>query len=210
MNEADISTLEDCVITNLTDVTCNRYLSWLLGEQEAVPPAGSEGLRWALAHCNSGVTWGCYEEEGKIWRLGNQVAPEISPPIQRETLQEVRVFGEPGEVLIWRAGTELRGRILRESDSPADRNDKSNPLRPSDECRILRGDRVERNCPHRFTWIADRAGAEQVIPETVTDDQLRERRIRLRVRHYYEQDPETGSVRISATRLVALSVEGNQ
>lgn len=210
MSEANVSTIDGCVITNLTDVTCNRYLSWLLGRQGTIPIQGSEWLRWALAHCDSGVTWGYYEEEGRIWRLGNQVAPEVSPPIQRETLQELRIFGEPGEVLIWRAGTERRGRVLRGSDDLAAQNDESNPLRPSDECRMLRGDRVERNCSHRFTWIADRAGAEQVIPETITDDQLRERRVGLRVRHYYEQDPNTGAVRIAVTRLVALSVEGNQ
>jgi hypothetical protein len=59
-----------------------------------------------------------------------------------------------------------------------------------------------------FSHIADGTGAEQVIPIEVSNEQLEKRSVRLCVRHYYEQDDESGSARIAATRLVNLAAEG--
>ncbi len=195
------------VIEPLDAAACDRFLGWLLGEPGSDSPGGATGLAWALAHCDDGVTWGRFDPESKTWRLGHQVVPAVSPPIRRETLQELRVFGESHEVLIWRTELGLRGRLLRETDPAADRADTSDPLRPTDESRILRGDRVRAVCEHRFTHVADRAGAEQIVPVEVTDDELRARRLRLAVSHYYERDPENGAVRIAVSRLVKLMVK---
>lgn len=198
-----------CDLSPLDSEACERYLAWLLGQTGAGEPEEARGLAWALAHCDDGVTWGRYDAAAKVWRLGSQVVPEVSPPIRREMLQELRIFGETGEVLIWRTEAGLHGRFLRETDPPADRNDESNPLRPSDEPRILRGDRVLGQLQHDFTRIGDGAGAEQVLPLVVTDDQLRAAQVRLDVRHYYESDAKTGAVRIAATRLVTLRLGGS-
>jgi len=188
--------------------TCERYLDWLLAKDAVAAPEGATGLDRALAHCDDGVTWGRFDASAKVWRLGNQAAPEVSPPLRLETLQELRLFGEAGEVLIWRTEEGPRGRSLREGPRPADGSDDSDPLRPMDESRILRGDRVVEQYRYGFTQIGDRAGAAQVVPLEVTAEQLQERRLRLQVRHYYEQDPESGAVRIAATRLVTLTSGG--
>lgn len=197
-----------CELTPLDSSTCEGYVSWLRGEESVAAPEGATGLAWALAHCDDGVTWGRYDEAARAWRLGNQVAPDVSPPIRPETLQELRLFGKDGEVLIWRTEAGLRGRVLRETQPSRNRDDEADPLRSSEESRVLRGDLVLAQCEYGFTRIRDRAGAEQVLPIEVSDEQLRAAQIRLVVRHYFEADGETGAVRIAATRLVRLKMGG--
>ncbi len=208
MTETEASpVLGGCDLSVLDSTACQRYLAWMIGENEATAPEGATGLDWALAHCDDGVTWGRYDAAAAVWLLGNQVAPEISPPIHQESLQELRMFGETSEVLIWRTDEGLQGRVLQETDPPTNRKDTSNPLRPSDEPRVVRGDEAK---PYNrdFTRVWDRAGAEQVLPLATTTEQLRAAQVRLTVRHYYESDADTGMVRIAATRLVALTSGG--
>lgn len=200
--------LAGCELSMLDSAACQRYLAWLLGEDEAAAPEGAIGLDWALAHCDDGVTWGRHDAEAKAWRLGNQVAPEVSPPIRWESLQELRLFGETSEILIWRTDTGLRGRVLREGDPAPEPGDTSNPLRPSDESYILRGVHVVAQHDHNFTQVGDRTGAEQLLPLAVTAEQLRTGQVRLATCQYYESDAETGAVRIAATRLVKLTSGG--
>ncbi|MBI2567945.1 MAG: hypothetical protein HYV63_13015 [Candidatus Schekmanbacteria bacterium] len=199
--------LAGCELSTLDSAVCQRWLAWLLGDSN-VAPEGAPGLHWALAHCDDGVTWGRYDADAKVWRLGNQVAPEVSPPIHRESLLELRLFGETSEVLIWRTDAGLVGRVIREGDPAPGPGDISNPLRPSDDSRILRGGHVVAQRDHDFTRVGDQTGAEQVLPLAVTAEQLRTGQVRLAARHYYEADAETGAVRITATRLVTLTSGG--
>ncbi|MGE4056659.1 MAG: CRISPR-associated protein Csx19 [Vicinamibacterales bacterium] len=201
--------LAGCDLSMLDYAACQRYLAWLLGEKEATEPEGATGLVWALAHSDDGVTWGRHDASAKVWRLGNQAVPEVSPPIRPEALQELRLFGEAGEVLIWRTDADLRGRMLLDAGPGADRPNESDSLRPSDESRILRGEHVVERSEHGFSHVGDRTGAEQVLPLEVTKEQLRAAQVRLEVRHYYESDADTGAVRIVATRLVRLTAGGS-
>lgn len=197
---------EDCKIELLDSEACERYVSWLLGEESAAD--GADGLAWALAHCDDGVTWGRYDVEGNTWVVGSDVAPGVSPPIRSQALQELRLFGERSEILIWRTDAGFRGRVLRETEPATDRSDASNPVRLLDEPRVIRGAFVVARCGHGFTHIGDAAGAEQVLPLAVNNELLRAAQVRLHVRHYYEADMKTGAVRIAATRLVRLTDRG--
>jgi CRISPR-associated protein (TIGR03984 family) len=201
--------LAGCDLSMLDSAACERYLGWLLGEKEANEPEGARGLAWALAHCDDGVTWGRHDASAKVWHFGNQAIPEVSPSIRPEALQELRVFGEAGEVLIWRTDAGLRGRMLLDASPGADRSNESDFLRPSNESRILRGDHVVEQCEHGFSRVGDRTGAEQVLPLEVTKEQLHAAQVRLEVRHYYQSDADTGAVRIAATRLVTLTAGGS-
>lgn len=191
-----------CNLSLLDDTACQQRLAWLLGEGENLIPEETSGLKWALAHCDDGVTWGRYEAE--VWHFGNQVAPEVSPSIRPKSLLELRLFGEEVEVLIWRTDAGFRGRILRE-DASASSTDTNDFLRPTDEPRILRGIQVIASLNHNFTHVRDQTGAEQVVPLAVTTEQLRSGRVRLVVRHFYEADATTGAVRIAASRLVTIT-----
>lgn len=209
MNETEAPlTLARCDLTTLDTLSCEQFVSWLLGK-EAAAPAAPAGLDWALAHCDDGVTWGRFDAATGAWRLGSEAAPDLSPPIRAEALQELRLFGERSEVLIWRSDSHLRGRVLAETDPVADRSDEDDPLRPSDDSRVLRGAYVVAPCDHGFTQVGDGAGAEQLLPLAAVNEQIRDARIRLDVRHYYEIDAATGAVRIAATRLVRLTVGGS-
>ena len=204
------SDLFGCELSKLDAAACNECLAWLIGVQKEPPkfPAAAD-LVWALGHCDDGVTWGRRAPQNGLWLLGHQSAPEVSPPIRPETLQELRLFGDMAEVLIWRTDDGLRGRLFRESDPAAYFNGETNPLRPSDESRIIRGSQVIAQCEHGFTHVGDGAGAEQVLPRAVTKEQLQGAQVVLTVRHYWEQDVDTGAVRIAATRLVNLAVGGS-
>lgn len=200
--------LAGCELSVLDPTACDEYLAWLLGREYAAPPEGALALHWALAHCDDGVTWGRYDRGTGVWRLGSEVAPGISPPIREESLQELRLFGETGEVLIWRGEDGLAGRELRDGVVARETGETPDPLRPSDEARVLGGNTVRSRLPHDFTHVADGAGAEQILPLSVTTEQLQGKEVRLVVRHYYEEDEETGTVRVTATRLVKLESGG--
>lgn len=188
-------------LETLDSAKCERALAWLLGE-ESQPPKLPGGLKWALAHCDDGVTWGRWDAAEGRWRLASDVKSEVSPRPARERLQQLRLFGPEAEVFIWRDGEELLGRVLKDADAmPAE-----DPLRPSDENRILLGDYVLESLPNGFTHVGDRAGLHQVLPLAVDNPQLNDRQARLKVRHYWAQDPETGAVRIVATRLVDVCI----
>lgn len=187
-----------CRISPLDEAACQRYLGWLAGETDR--PDGADGIAWALGHFDDGVTWGRWDRETTSWATGHDVAPDVSPAIRVTTLQELRFFGDGREVLIWRTPMGLRGREVTETDDLKE----GAALAPVDESRILRGAHVQRELDPGFTHVADGTGARQVLPMRVTDQQLRSQSARLLVRHYFERDDGTGTVRVALTRLVAL------
>lgn len=193
----------------LDSSACGHYLSWLLGEDPPTLPKLVPGLVWALAHCDDGVTWGRYDAKMNSWHLGNRAFPDLSPSVSQETLQELRLFGESGEALIWRTDSGLRGRVIGETESESARSKDTDPLRPSEESRLVRGNFVVARREDEFTQIGDGTGAEQVLPLIVSTEQLQKSQIRLVVRHYFERDPETGMIRLAATRLVRLMLGDN-
>jgi CRISPR-associated protein (TIGR03984 family) len=163
------------------------WLNWLTGS--GPPPAETHGVRFSLAHSDSGVTWGFLDEQGQ-WKLGAAVDPALCPVPTAESLHELRLIGETAEVLIWHGDGELQGRILADDSSAFD---SQNPLRPMDEGRKLRGT-PDNPTKDGFKRYVDVGGAQHLAPESFPED--------FSVRHYLKQDPDTGAVRIAATRLV--------
>lgn len=197
--EAMQSPISSCQITPIDSGTCERYLAWLSGS--VGKPAGEGRLAWMLGHFDDGVTWGrC--DEADTWTTSCAVPQDTSPRNFASSLLELRLFGPASEILIWRTPTGLSGRVV--NDSPLANSFESDPLGPCDESRLVRGDRVQAQLPHNFTCVADATGANQALPIPVTDGELKNHRIRLRARHYFQQDGRTGAVRIALTRLVAL------
>lgn len=193
-----------CSIAPIDRATCEQVVAWLCGERDSAPEDLGAGFAWALAHSDDGVTWGRFDWEASCWRLGHDAVPEVSPPVRSEAIQELRLFGEGGELLLWRSDEGLRGRLLEDAEGDHPR-DEIDPLRPSDEHRIVRGDRVRASAGGGFTRVTDATGAEQVLPVALDEAQLRQRKVRLHVRHYWVQNQDDGTVRIAVTRLVALT-----
>lgn len=164
----------------------HAWLAWFNGSGN--PPSDTLGVRFALAHCDAGVTWG-YLASAR-WRLSSEVDPELSPVPTVASLHELRLFGHLAEVLIWRSEQGLSGRSLADWDGVEGVDDA---LRPIDEKRFLCGcDRPSKQGD--FIRYTGRGGAEHLAPASLP---LRS----FGVRHYLEQDRITGAVRIAATLL---------
>ena len=86
---------------------------------------------------------------------------------------------------------------------------KEEYLSPLDETRILLGNRLLAPPRAHFSRVAAPTGAEQVVPLNLSEADFKDGRwpLRLEVRHYKQQDPETGDVRLAATRLVEIRRE---
>lgn len=172
--------------------SCEHWLAWLQGAGDRPDDKEFHG---ALAHLDDGLAWARYDTGAGRWRQGHEAFPELAPMIAAEPLRELRLFGPTGEVLIWRGPADLCGRLLTDAD----------PGWALDESRILRGERVLADPVQGFTPIADRSGSRQVVPLVIERRDLQARRIRLKVRQYFERDRETGALRIAAARLVELA-----
>lgn len=186
--------IEGCDLERIDGAASKAWLDHVLGRGAA--PVALSDPAWVLCHCDDGVTWG--RREGSGWLLGSPVFPDLCPQPSELGLQELRVFSAAAEVLIWRVGDGLRGRILRDSAVPV----KNASCSPRDENRLLVSGRVG-EFRNGFTRVGDGTGAEQALPLRVAEGPAHAWP-RLRVRHFFARDEATGSVRVVATRLVEV------
>jgi hypothetical protein len=88
-------------------------------------------LNYLLAHAEDGVIWGRFDNEHlttaeKVFHKSDFKVD--FPTLRLLTLQQCRVFGQNGEVLLWRTGEKWRSRLVQ--DNPEDRQNsrKTNSL----------------------------------------------------------------------------------
>jgi CRISPR-associated protein (TIGR03984 family) len=161
-------------------------------------------LKWLLAHADDGVIWGKLDENGQLI-TSDSVAPNVSPALRSETLQQARLFSENAELLLWRDGdNQWRSRLIRK---PLD-GETPTFTDAIDEPQMLWGTHPQPP-DNGFTLMNDGAqGLRHAVPLVVSgtfDEQTRP--LRLWVRHYVGEDAN-GFARIVASRLVDLKVEG--
>lgn len=160
-----------------------------------VVQARQRGLRYLLAHADDGVIWGRVDDDDLHTSYG--IAP-TSPPLRSSTLQQARLFGPAGELLLWRSDDGWRARFV------ADRGESTDDF--VDEAQILWGDTVEKT-QDGFTLVREGSqGMRHAVPIAVTADQLVQRKLRLRVRHYITENDD-GEASITLSRLVQLLPE---
>lgn len=193
--------IEGGTIETLDTDACQAYLNWVI--DSVAPSKCSKDIAWLLAYCYDGVTWGCIKND-QSWRTSSMFFPELCPCISQSNLLEIRLFGLEREILIWRTESGFSGRSM--VDKPGQK--KNDPCRPDDEIRILLGDQVMATTKDGFTRVRTKSGMEQAIPLVCTDKDYAEGRMPcLLMRHYFEQDEETGVVRVAASRLVNVFKE---
>jgi len=191
-----------CEIVLLDEEEVRQVLDWVVGKAPCPSRLGGKEFRWALAYCHDGVTWGrCDDGDGGRWVLGSSVAPNECPLPTDKNVLELRLFGLDAEVLLWREGARLKGRLLEDLHK-----DVSAPgfLQPLREELLLRG-RTAQPLTNGFSLVEDGTGARQVVPVNVSGTAAR--RLRLVVRHYCSRLPHNGVVRVALTRLVDLVLE---
>jgi CRISPR-associated protein (TIGR03984 family) len=158
-------------------------------------------LRWLLAHADDGVIWG--ELRNRQLVTSDSVAPEVSPPLRTETLQQARLFAEHAELLLWRDGdNQWHARLIRdavEGETPVFTD-------AIDEPQLLWGTHGE----HRsgFTMLRDGAqGLRHAVPMELPLGKNNETDpLRLWVRHYLQED-QNGFTHIVVSRLLDLRQE---
>lgn len=164
---------------------------WLLGKARAYD------LRILLAHADDGVIWGRANDDGLHTSHG--IAPE-SPPLRATTLQQCRLFGPAGELLVWRINDGWRARYVTDTTDHSDDT--------IDEDQILWGSNVE-TVKDRFTLVREGSqGMRHAVPIVVSNQQLERHQLRLRVRHYINENID-GEARVTLSRLVRLLPEND-
>jgi CRISPR-associated protein (TIGR03984 family) len=202
MSQPEKSEFEGCKIESLSNEECRAFLGWVTGGKKPAP--NGNGVSWLLAHCHDGVTWGRFDGDNECWRLSSTPFPDLCPAMSEVNLLELRIFGPVSEILIWRADEALKGRQLMDEQKTT----PSSPMCPVYEDRILVGNQ-QIETKDGFTRIRTSAGAEQAVPLECKNDDFKNARwpLRLKVRHYFEQNEKTGAVRISVSRLVNVFKE---
>ena len=158
--------------------------------------AAAHKLTYLLAHAEDGVIWGHFPA-GKLATSGeafNQLAQ-----LRLLTLQQCRIFGEAGEVMLWKSDEEWQARLCRDS---AD-------IECIPEGQMLWGTKQEAQS-EGFTLVADGSqGLKHALPlqniPFSPDRNKLVRPIRLKVHHYFAED-EDGLAYICMSRLVSLFV----
>jgi len=153
--------------------------------------ASEHGLSYLLAHADDGVIWGRFAENGEL-DISGKVFREVEVQLRAKTLQQARLFGPAGEVLLWRVeGGFLSNNLLDGAETP------ENAL---EEQHYLWGVGQEIEKERQFTLMEDgQQGLWHAVPRVITSQQ----RAALKVRHYVAYD-EQDQAYITCSRLVDL------
>jgi len=173
------------------------------------------GLRWLLAYFDDGVIWGEVREENLI--LSSEVVTDVSPPFRLKTLWEIRLFGPAGELLVWRdeiyPTNALRARLIKDISEKGRRNSCEVYQECYDEEFILWGTRGKEEKGGFTRMIEGSQGLVHVVPLSGLHGKHMDSHketfhpLRLLVRHYLQDDKETGFTYIVNSRLCDLYAE---
>ncbi|MGB3240227.1 MAG: CRISPR-associated protein Csx19 [Geitlerinemataceae cyanobacterium] len=159
--------------------------------------AASHQLTYLLAHADDGVIWGRFDRE-KLTTADKIFYPSefnvYLPKLRLRTLQQCRIFGNNGEILLWRINDrQFKWRFIGNLQQEK-----------IIEKQILWGTHgIKRD---NFTLLSEGSqGLKHAVP--FTDIELNNKKlvnpVRLLVHHYISYD-ESGVARIDRSRLVDL------
>jgi CRISPR-associated protein (TIGR03984 family) len=156
----------------------------------------SEDMPWLLVHADDGVIWGRRQPNGSLL-LSSDVFdlksryPAIAVELRPETLQQVRIFGQAGELLIWRDGVLFHGRSIVDSDAQSEDTWQDQHL--------LWGAPNEQK--DGFTLLREgQQGAQHAVPMEIPGN----RRAALVVRHYIRADEHSQAI-VYLSRLLSVA-----
>ncbi len=153
-------------------------------------------LLYLLAHAYDGVIWGRFDK-GKLTLSGEVFdVEEVSVKLRQETLQQARLFGPAGELLIWRTGDGFAAHLINEEGvQPEDILE--------DETHWLWGTGMTINdMPNDLKFTLMHEGQEG-LRHAPPRGEAKNWRVGLQVRHQVQYD-EQGQAYIALSRLVDL------
>jgi len=145
-----------------------------------------------LAHADDGVIWGKVVDQNLA--LAGDAFSEVRVALHPKTLQQLRLFGPVGELLIWQTAEGFAGRLIADG--------KESPSASFEDHQWLWGTRNrDKDDPKGiFTLLVDgKQGLRHAPPITGLGDD----RVMLTLRHYVDYDAE-GQAHIIASRLTGL------
>ncbi len=170
--------------------------AWLAARMTAEMP-------WLLAHADDGVIWGRREPDGALILSSDVFSsaakyPAIAVPLRALTLQQARIFGPGGELLLWRTDGGFAARRIADGANAED---------IFEEDHLLWGTRRQFAIQAGFTLRDEgEQGPQHAVPLEVGDGE----RAALRVRHCVAYDPPSDMAYVALSRLVDLiKVEGS-
>ena len=163
---------------------------WLFGY------ARQHALDWLLAHADDGVIWGRWTPDS--WVLSSVCFPDDSPPLRAETLQQVRLFGAPGELHLWRVDGGWRGRLLTDSEED-DFIARSYLVWGTDVSEALP------KAQSGLLLLSEGAEGLRHAPPLPAQTPPTKARLAVEVRHYVQYNDDDGAAYLAASRLVKLA-----
>lgn len=164
-------------------------------------------LPYLLAHAEDGVIWGRFDTDRGSLITAREVFPECKfPELRLNTLQQCRLFGKAGEVLLWNSNGKWRSRLILETKASELITKEQIGLIP--EFQILWGTKGQENKEHSFTLLSDGSqGLKHAVPlidiNFDQDEKAPKRPVKLEVHHYFCYNSD-GVARIFLSRLVCL------
>jgi CRISPR-associated protein (TIGR03984 family) len=179
------------------------------------------GLRWLLAYTHAGIVWGELRDTQLV------LAPSDSS-VTWSNLQQARLFGPTGELLLWPSAPALwRWRCYSDTDTIAEATlegaaitahdialaqelvnhtanaDSTSAIYEYQEAFYLLWGTHAQNPVNGFRKLIEGGqGIEHMPPLTQAPSETQ--RAKLRVRHYIAPNPDAGLLEVIDSRLVAL------
>lgn len=195
-------------LTHISEETLTEssLKDWLI--QHAVTE--SYQLPYLLAHAEDGIIWGRFDIESQELETSDCAFPECQFSCLRlSALQQCRIFGDAGELLLWNDNNVWRSRLILQSKVSELMTQQQIGLIP--ESQLLWGTQGKTN--GNFTLLSDGSqGLKHAVPIAVEqtyfskDKNVFYRPVRLEVNHYFCYDSD-GVAKIFLSRLVSLKKE---
>lgn len=167
--------------------------------------ARQHGLRWLLAHTDSGVIWGDLRTDGL--HLSSAAFPlAVRNELDWETMQQARLFAEHAELLVWYDGRQWQATLHEDTEREQQASEEGSADTRThclDEPYLLWGyskDNAPQQADGFYLLKEGTRGIQHAPPVNASEAQ----RASVWVRHYLREDEATGLLYIAASRLVRL------
>jgi CRISPR-associated protein (TIGR03984 family) len=192
--------------TSIESFTKQSLKDWLKQK------AKDHHLHYLLAHAEDGVIWGRFDVDTGALITAREVFSECDfPELRLNTLQQCRVFGKAGEVLLWNSSGKWKSRLILETKASELISKNQNKIGLIPESQVLWGTKGQENKEYGFTLLLDGSeGLKHAVPltdinfEKDKDEKILKRPVRLDIHHYFCYDSD-GVARIFISRLVSLN-----